>query len=84
MTNGSFQGPCFILASKGLHACLIQFAEKARNGKEHFNVILERRKSAITATILTFSTFFINKNILLYVKIERFNFGCGRVSFTCA
>ena len=41
-TNINDPGAYAKLASKGLLNPLIQFAEKSRSGKYHFNVIMER------------------------------------------
>ena len=46
MTKRTVQGACATLALKGLHECLIQLAERSKNGKRHFNVIMVRRNMA--------------------------------------
>ena len=46
MTKRTIQGACASLASKVLHERLIQFAEKSKNGKGRFNVIMVRRNMA--------------------------------------
>ena len=77
-------GACATLASKRLLDRLIQFAEKSRSGKIPF----QRHNGTVKRSIngyqtLMFSTFFIIKNLLLYIRIKSFNFRCRRVFFTC-
>ena len=64
---------------------LIQFAEKSKNGNRAFLRHYGTQKHGVNGYhSLTFSKFSTIKNLLLYVRIESFNFGCGLVSFTCA
>ena len=44
LTNINDPGACATLASKILLDRLIQFAEKSRSGKYHFNVIMEHKR----------------------------------------
>ena len=64
-TNRNVPGSSVTLASERLLDCLIQIAEKSRSAKCHNGTVkcgIKRYKS------LTFLTFFIIKNLFLYLK----------------
>ena len=78
-TNIDDPGACATLASKRILVRLILFAEKSKSDKLPF----ERHNGTVKRDIyrdqtLMFLTFFINKNLLLYIGIKSFNFRCNR------